>query len=183
MVGVINPNETFTLDAQIQAAGDSTFQVKPGDPIPAEGTASLHTVSATSTPTAGASSGGGGGHKLSGGAIAGIVVGAVAFLAICAALFFYIGRVKSLKEMVHRRDATVAKSTDPNGGNYGHSQPGSPGYPPAPFSPSHNQAEYGGQLPAYGQHNATDSHPSGWMSPPMTPGHMSMGSGGSPQPQ
>ncbi|KAJ4347878.1 uncharacterized protein N0V89_009250 [Didymosphaeria variabile] len=150
MVGVINPNDTQTLDKQIIAAKDATFMVKPGDPIPAEASASLH-ASATATAAPSSHSG----HTLSGGAIAGIVVGGIAFLAICAALFFYVGRTKSLKEVIKHREAV--KSPAPTDGHFPHS----PGYSPLPFSPNMQHAEMGmggQQLPAYGQHNATDSH-------------------------
>lgn len=185
MVGVINPNDTQTLDKQIQAASEASYQLKPGDPVPAEGSSSLTmTTSPTSTPTSTPNNTvTSHPHTLSGGAIAGIVVGAVAFLVICAALFFFVGRAKSLKEALNRNDATVAKSMPQDGGAYAPtSQPGSPGQPPAaftpptPFSPSQTYAEHGGQLPAYGQHHATDPHP-GWSSPTMVPPH------GSPQPQ
>ncbi|KAF2688823.1 hypothetical protein K458DRAFT_400942 [Lentithecium fluviatile CBS 122367] len=175
MVGVINPNSSQSLDAQSQAAKDSTFMVKPGDPIPKEGSATLSATglssTATSAPTSNTESHG---VHLSGGAIAGIVVGAVAFLALCAALFFYVGRTKSLKEMMHRKDATVVRTGQEEAGPgwNGSQHPGSPGFPPQPFSPAHSHAEFytggGATLPPYGQHNATDSHPSGWMSPTQT---------------
>ncbi|KAL1601459.1 hypothetical protein SLS60_006374 [Paraconiothyrium brasiliense] len=154
MVGVINPNSTQTLQQQIDSAKDSTFQVKPGDPIPAEGTASLH-ASATASPTATPNSHSS--HTLSGGGIAGIVVGGIAFLAICAALFFYVGRTKSLKDVIKHRESTAVKSPAPTDSHFPHS----PGYAPLPFSPDMQHAEMGmgaQQLPAYGQHNATDAH-------------------------
>ena len=156
MVGVINPNDTQTLDKQIIAAKEATFQVKPGDPIPGEATSSLLGPTASSNPSS--SGNGSHGHTLSGGAIAGIVVGGVAFLAICAALFFYVGRTKSLKEVIKHKEVT---SPNPNNGGFG--GPQSPGFPPTPqaFSPNMGHAEMGGQLPMYGQHNATDSHYSG----------------------
>lgn len=167
MIGVINPNETQTFAAQEQAAKDSTFMVKPGDPIPKEGSASLSATgaAATATTTTSATSAPHGVH-LSGGAIAGIVVGAVAFLVLAAALFFYVGRTKSLKEMMHRKDATITRTEPSEAGWNGSQHPGSPGFPPQPpFSPAHSDHGLQGQLPPYGQHNATDSHPSGWMSP------------------
>jgi hypothetical protein len=112
---------------------------------------------------------------LSGGAIAGIVVGAVAFLVICAALFFFVGRTKSLKEVLKRNDATVANKTTPNtpGTEFGTPGPQSPGF--SPFSPTQNHAEYG-NVPPYGQHQVSDPHPAGWQTPTQHPGHMSMNS-------
>lgn len=160
MVGVINPNGTQTLQKQVDAAKEASFQVKPGDPIPAEATSTLYAsttstlyASATAAPT---STGTPHGHSLSGGAIGGIVVGGVAFLAICAALFFYVGRTKSLKEVIKHREATL-KSPGPSDGHFPHSA----GYPPAGFSPDMQHAEAGTNgalLPAYGQHNATDGN-------------------------
>lgn len=168
MIGVINPNETQTFAAQEQAAKDSTFMVKPGDPIPKEGSASLSATGAAATATATNSSAptSHGGVHLGGGAIAGIVIGAVAFLVLAAALFFYVGRTKSLKEMMHRRDATITRTEPSEAGWNGSQHPGTPGFSPQPpFSPAHSEFGPQGQLPPYGQHNATDSHPSGWMSP------------------
>ncbi|KAF2016573.1 hypothetical protein BU24DRAFT_481210 [Aaosphaeria arxii CBS 175.79] len=172
MVGVINPNGTQTLAAQIKAAADADFMVRPNEDIPREGTVSLHTPGETGTPNSNHEQPHG--HKLSGGAIAGIAVGGVVFLVVAAALFFFVGRAKSLKEVLRNKEATVNRV---EGGGAG--LPDMPGSPyNGPFSPMQQQqhqqqrfSEYGG-LPAYGQHHATDSHPSGWTSPQM--GHMSM---------
>jgi hypothetical protein len=143
--------------------------VKPGDPIPKEGSATLSATGVSSSSTSDPSSASTPSHgvHLGGGAIAGIVIGAVAFLVLAAALFFYVGRTKSLKEMMHRKDATVTRPQSDAGHWNGSQHPGSPGFPPSPFSPAHSQGEFGhgANLPPYGQHNATDSHPSGWMSP------------------
>ncbi|KAF2180196.1 hypothetical protein K469DRAFT_730212 [Zopfia rhizophila CBS 207.26] len=181
MIGAINPNEEQTLEKQAQAAREATLQLAPGQEIPPEATGALSKPGSTPTSApnnspsqgAGGNGGNGGHHGLSGGAIAGIVVGGVAFVAICAALFFFVGRTKSLKEVLDRRDATVSKTTPGAGpgtpGDFGN--PGTPGQ--AYFSPTQQQTEFG-NLPPYAQHQVTDSHPSGWASPPMHPGHMSM---------
>ncbi|KAJ4344327.1 hypothetical protein N0V95_006159, partial [Ascochyta clinopodiicola] len=160
MVGAINPNSTQTLAAQIQAAKDADFQLAVGDPVPKEATSTiLNGPTASSTGTHTPSSGG---SHLSGGAIAGIVVGAVAFLVCCAALFFYVGRSKSLKEVIKRQDATAARNSTPG--------------PDMGYMPHDQQApRYGSPAPPYGQHNATDQYPSGWQgSPQMHQGHLSM---------
>lgn len=180
MVGVINPNGTQSLAAQKNYAEDADWKLIPGDPIPEEGQSTLSIPSSTPIPTATLppvvydSDG----SSLSGGAIAGIVVGAVAFLVICAALFFYVGRSKSLKEMLKRQDANAAHA--PGNSEMGHSQygPNAPGLQQAPYgSPNYGQTDYyGNQLPAYGQHNATGTHPSAWTSPSIDPHHMSTGS-------
>jgi hypothetical protein len=181
MVGVINPNSTETLDAQISAAAAADFMVEPGDPIPNEATSTLASPSSTSAPTSSASSApssGRGSHTLSTGAIVGIAIGGVAFLIICAALFFFVGRSKSLKEVIKRQDAT---NTNPHmsqygGSNYGHGGLASPGFTPSAghMSPPPG-SDYGfSSPPQYGQHGVSEQYPSGWGSPPMQQGHLSM---------
>lgn len=161
MVGAINPNSTQTLAAQIQAAKDADFQLAVGDTVPKEASSTIHN-GPTSTSVASSSSSGG--THLSGGAIAGIVVGAVAFLVICAALFFYVGRSKSLKEVIKRQDASAhpdrASTPGPDMGYMPHDQ---------------NVPRYGSPAPPYGQHNVGETYPSGWQgSPQMHQGHLSM---------
>ncbi|CAI6329908.1 unnamed protein product [Periconia digitata] len=173
MVGVINPNSTQTLDAQIKAVKDSSFQVAPGEEIPKEATSTLtNTHGATGTPDP-VNINSNSHHGLSGGVIAGIVVGAVAFLVLCAALFFYVGRAKSLKEMMNKRETTASTPMPGDGhSSYGGPSPypGSPGFPPASiYSANMQQAEYGGQLPPYGQQNVTDQHMSGVFTPMQSP--------------
>jgi hypothetical protein len=170
MVGVINPNDTQTLEAQIDYAKNADFAVAPGEDIPSEGRSTLSNPSPTSTPTSSPSSTPAhpDSHKLSAGAIAGIVVGAVVFLAICAALFFYVGRTKSLKDVLKQKDTTTKAAPSTPGNEY----PSSPGFPGSPFSPHQSMAhqsmsEYGGYHP-----NARESHLSGWTSPHQ--GHLSM---------
>ncbi|EOA88362.1 uncharacterized protein SETTUDRAFT_107372 [Exserohilum turcica Et28A] len=185
MVGAINPNSTQTLASQVHSAAMADFQVAPGEPIPAEASSTL-SAAPTSTGTPPANSGGkGNSHVLSAGAIAGIVVGGVAFLVICAALFFFVGRSKSLKETLKRRDATntmPSHMSQPYGGgaNYGDGGLASPGFQPSrpgyatPPPPGHH-ADYGfGSPPQYGQHAVGEAHPSGWSSPSPQPGHLSM---------
>lgn len=160
MVGAINPNSTQTLASQIQAAKNADFQLAVGDPVPNEATSSILN-GPTSTPESSSSSGG---VHLSGGAIAGIVVGGVAFLAICAALFFFVGRSKSLKEVIKRQDANAntnrTSTPGPDMGYMGHD----------------NQIpRFGSPAPPYGQHNVGEPYPSGWQgSPQMHQGHLSM---------
>lgn len=173
MVGVINPNATQTLAQQIVAAKNADFGIAPGEKIPSEASSTLHAPGPTSPAASSPAShgGSGGSHGLSGGVIAGIVVGALAFLALCAALFFYVGRTKSLKESLNRNEATVKSSGTP-GTDWGQPSPGF--YPGSPYSPRQSQQVEYGLLPGYSQHHATDSHPSGWASPNQ--GHLSMAS-------
>lgn len=102
MVGAINPNETQTLDDQIESAQNVKFGLAPGEPMPKE-------------------DGGGGSseqvHKISTPVMIGVSVGIVVFLCLCAVLFFFIGRNKSLKEVVQRRDGDAMMKPVGAGGN------------------------------------------------------------------
>ncbi|KAH4291061.1 hypothetical protein HBH64_124120 [Parastagonospora nodorum] len=153
MVGVINPNETQTLDKQIQAANMTTHQLAPGESIPLEGgfTTSDSPIpgGSTSTPRQ-ADASHDHSHGLSTAAIVGISVGAGAFLVVCAALFFFVGRLKSLKELIrHHGQGSTAK---PQGVGGVHPEPD---YRQSTFSqsPQSPQGEYppafGRPLPAY----------------------------------
>lgn len=82
MVGVINPQNGSSYSLQQTTAMDAVYQLAPGQAWPAEG----------SQP---ASSSNGHSTSLSGGAIAGIVVGSIAFVAIVAALAFFIARSRA----------------------------------------------------------------------------------------
>src|SRR5690242_5713631 len=145
MVGAINANSTQTLASQIQAAQKADFQIAVGDPIPNEATSTiLNAPTSTPSPAHPPSSG----AHLSGGAIAGIVVGGVAFLVICAALFFYVGRSKSLKEVLKRQDGNGNRSSTPG--------------PDMGFMPHDQVPRYGSPAPAYAQHNVGEQYPSGW---------------------
>ncbi|KAI4689436.1 uncharacterized protein J4E88_002788 [Alternaria novae-zelandiae] len=192
MVGVINPNSTQTLASQVQAAAAADFQLAPGEPVPGEATSTLSNApTSTGAPPPSNGGGHGGGHSLSTGAIVGIVLGGVAFLAICAALFFFVGRSKSLKEVIKQRDGT--NTHDPNmsqqygRSDYGHGGLSSPGFQsPAPgyaTPPPGHYPDYGfNSPPGYGQHNVGEQYPSGWTSPGPQHGHMSMMSNMNGQP-
>jgi hypothetical protein len=162
MVGVINPNSTHTLSKQIESAKASKMQFAPAEAPPSEG-------ESTSTPTPAAHPAShGGSHGLPTGAIVGIVVGGVTFLGVCAALLFFIGRHKSLKDAAKtKEEGSVTKPVGVGGGDPG---PGHPGhmsmasYPPQsphglyphppqggyPQSPQGQYAQdFGSPLPAY----------------------------------
>ncbi|KNG52876.1 extracellular serine-rich protein [Stemphylium lycopersici] len=91
MVGVINPNDTQTLHGQILAAARADYQLAPGDPVPKEASSTL-----TSSPTASSEgdlqSADRSPPALSPSAIAGITVGGVLFLSLCAGLLFFFKR-------------------------------------------------------------------------------------------
>lgn len=101
MIGVINPNETQTLDVQLEYTMNTTTQMVPGDPLPSE------TAKGTSgaTPTAGASSGSTTHHSapLSAGAIAGISIGGAVVVLIAATLLYLCGRRGGLDKAYNRQ--------------------------------------------------------------------------------
>ncbi|KAK3209569.1 hypothetical protein GRF29_69g2210326 [Pseudopithomyces chartarum] len=104
MVGVINPNATTSIAHQRDLALQAAYQLSPGEPFPSEG----ETPSTTTVPSPGANpvtkSG-----RLSGGAIAGIVIACVGVLVLGAAVFWFWGRLKGLSDEVRRKESTVRR--------------------------------------------------------------------------
>jgi hypothetical protein len=107
MVGVINPNSTQTLAGQILAAKNAKSERAPGEQAPTAET------SATPTPHVGSHG------ALTTGMIIGIVIGIVALVGVCAALCFFIGRHKSMKEALKRSDAVAMTKPVGVGGDMG----------------------------------------------------------------
>ncbi|KAA8648092.1 hypothetical protein EYZ11_006162 [Aspergillus tanneri] len=113
MVGVINPNASMTWEAQYKKAKEYPYMLEPGQSPPAEGdTPGSPSSTSTSSPNSTGSSGGGGGSssQLSGGAIAGIVVGVVAFVALLGALFFVLGRNRIYKKWMSSEDGRTERT-------------------------------------------------------------------------
>lgn len=82
----------MTWEEQNKKALKSAIQLAPGESVPAEGDDDSSSDSSSSS------------SKLSGGAIAGIVVGAVAFIAVLVALFFVLGRNRVYKKWMTSQD-------------------------------------------------------------------------------
>lgn len=122
MLGAINPNGSQTLDAQIRNAREEHLQLAPGQPVPNEASSILTTV-----PTAGSSieplPAYGQSSALSGGDIAGIVVGGAAFIAMCVGVAFCSRRRSSVKTAMKRSE--IVSSPYPVG-NYSSHDPRSP---------------------------------------------------------
>ena len=132
MVGVINPNATTSLGEQRNLALKAAYMLQPGEPFPAEGSptpppertsssadpSNTNDYSSSDSPALMTKKK----NALSAGAIAGIVVGAVVFLAIVGLLVFYILRSRALKKQVAWKNSIV-RPYDP------HSQPSSTIFP------------------------------------------------------
>ncbi|KAK2811818.1 hypothetical protein FQN50_001856 [Emmonsiellopsis sp. PD_5] len=98
MVGVINSNESVWKTQRDKAEFDMPYQYSPGEEPPTEG------------ELAGGGAGSGSdsdkpqNHGLSGGAIAGIVIGAVAGVGILGALFYLFGRNQVYRQWLTSED-------------------------------------------------------------------------------
>ena len=124
MVGAINPNATQTVAEQKQLAKAANYMLQPGEPWPSESTPDPFTTSGPS-PTATseapssspAAASGTVEHrhvKISGGTIAGIVVGGVAALILVGALFYLCGRNRTLSDRLGKnRGQEQATHIDP----------------------------------------------------------------------
>lgn len=148
MVGVINPLESQSIDKQIAAAKTAKYQLAPGEALPVEGASSTATAtpSASSTPTV---------HKsLGGGAIAGIVIGGLAVLAIAAALFYFMGRSKTYKDMfkASRGGSDHPGGQSESGDRVGPWKPGPHGTAAAPYQDNPSLSQGGSQSGGYQDH-------------------------------
>ncbi|KAF2826406.1 hypothetical protein CC86DRAFT_394386 [Ophiobolus disseminans] len=140
MVGAINPNSTQTLEKQIEAAKNAKFQYAPGQPMPSEG--------GNTSPSDPSSPQHDRPYKISTIVVIGVAVGIVAFIGMCAALFFFIGRSKSLKEVVRKQDDGAAMKPVGVGGGY--TELGYQHFPQPPQTPHGGYPQdFGTPLPAY----------------------------------
>ncbi|KAE9969420.1 hypothetical protein EG328_006868 [Venturia inaequalis] len=89
MVGVINPAEGQSIDTQKSAAINADYQLVPGQSWPAEGSSPSSQPNSTSPPSKNSKS-----QKVSGGAIAGIVIGILLATVLTAALVFFVRRTR-----------------------------------------------------------------------------------------
>jgi hypothetical protein len=148
-------NATTPLQTQIDLAKNSTYMLQPGDRFPSEGSQSSEVYTSTSptaTSTTGSStasstatsSSSGGGSTFPKGAIAGISVGVVAIIGLAAALCFFVGRARTLKETVNRQSIMPSMASF-GAGAPGHLSPAGPSPPPPPPPPPS-----GPSLDAYG---------------------------------
>ncbi|KAJ6179777.1 hypothetical protein N7519_010238 [Penicillium mononematosum] len=118
MVGVINPNKTQTWETQYARALKYPYMLLPGQPMPAEGGGS-----GSGGDQSGDDDSSGGKHGLSTGAIAGIAVAAVVFVALLVALFFVLGRNRVYSQWMSSEDGRTERTARwalfNHGGPYG----------------------------------------------------------------
>ncbi|KAH0543122.1 hypothetical protein FGG08_002548 [Glutinoglossum americanum] len=143
----VGKNASVSLAAQKQAAKDSQFMLQPGEDFPAEGGTSTSTKSSTATSTSAATStaaastaaAAAASHPvLSSGAIAGIAIGSSVVVLMAAALFFLLGRQRTLDDVIKKRESYSTSGPDMRhasmGGNYGS------GFTPGSMSGSNSDA-------------------------------------------
>ncbi|KAF2716813.1 hypothetical protein K431DRAFT_234530 [Polychaeton citri CBS 116435] len=167
MLGAINVVNQSEIATQIALARKANYMIEPGEPLPAEVSASVaslastatrtvtvsatpssasSTTSALVTPTAASSD-----HhdhhssSLSAGAIAGIAIGAALVLILAAGLFFLLGRTKTLADALRGKHNNNSNN-DNNAGNNNQTQP--PNGQPQMTYPNHHNS----MLPPYAQH-------------------------------
>lgn len=121
MVGVINPNSSISLNTQKQEASQSHFMLAPGQPFPSE----AEMPSGDVNPTPKSTSSAGSGHpsatatassgRLSTGGIAGIVVAGVVVAVLAAAVFFLLGRNKTMLKFMRGNQHQAPGPQNPPG--------------------------------------------------------------------
>ncbi|CAG8959984.1 hypothetical protein HYFRA_00012701 [Hymenoscyphus fraxineus] len=129
MIGVVNPNATWSYEAQFGFTQKAVIYLSPGETFPEEKAASstvLRTTTATgasTTPTSAPAATSSApavvpaehSHGLSTGAIVGIVIGGVAVLVLGAAVAWMCGRQRTVKEIM--RQSQQPPSHNPNNHN------------------------------------------------------------------
>lgn len=176
MVGVINPNSSTSLQAQKQAAEDSSFMLLPGEKWPDEATdpmasddasstsasSTADATTATNSDDSSSSSSSSGSSGLSTGAIAGIAVGGTVLVIGAAALLFFCGRAS------RRRHAAQQQQQQPL-----MQQGGMPGQPPFSPGPNSGHMSYVQPYPDMNKHMSVQSMS---MHSPALPGYVPAGS-------
>lgn len=165
MVGVINPNDTQTLEVQIEYTMNTTTQMVPGDPLPSETAAGTPGATSTSGTSSGSGSHSHSSSPLSAGAIAGIAIGGAVVVLIAATLLYLCGRRGGLDKAYNRqsRHAMAPPPVSEVKYNAGAKSPGQETFTTTAYSvtPSndpyqHQQQGHTSQgVPGYSVHNGS----------------------------
>lgn len=101
MVGVINPNSTWTLEAQEEVVKKADFQLEPGQPLPKESASPKIPTSVAGSPYGASPSASPKpeANGLTAGPIAGIAIGSIAVLVLAGVLIYLCGRLGKAKAM------------------------------------------------------------------------------------
>ncbi|TVY22544.1 putative GPI-anchored cupredoxin [Lachnellula hyalina] len=183
MVGVVNPNSSWTYEAQFNYTQNATIEFSPLEYFPKEEAPTRTTTAtgATATPTAVSTSSSAATtssapaltaeHKssISTGAIVGIAIGGVAVIALAGALIYMCGRQRTVKQLL--RQSQPAPTPQPS------YLANSPGMSEAQYAnmykgPAHGTTHYSGQ--SYGGPPATETESYRSISPPPPNEHTHM---------
>ena len=187
MVGVVNPNSTFSYKAQFDFTQNATITLSPGEGFPEETaparvSRTTTATGATTTPTSGpevsspapaATTTAAVEHShssLSTGAIVGIAIGAFAVLVLAAALLYMCGRQRTIKEIVRQ-----SQPPPPNHNSY---MPSSPGLSEAHYSNMHKSPMMSAHSPGHPYSTTGDHSSYRSASPPIDERTQMMGMAG-----
>ncbi|KAI5253984.1 hypothetical protein E4T42_02553 [Aureobasidium subglaciale] len=158
MIGSINQNATYTLQAQLDSINSSDIMLQPGQQVPEESIPTSTSAPSTSHH----------GVTLSGGAIAGIVIAGVAVLALACALFWFVGRHRTLKHTLNSQSSHSAHSGAVESWVDSTHPPSTVGGPPSARPPSYGPDAGGYMVPMDGaKHWDYSNQRQSYM--PMTP--------------
>ncbi|KAH7153789.1 hypothetical protein DER46DRAFT_663480 [Fusarium sp. MPI-SDFR-AT-0072] len=120
MMGVVNPLKNETLEDWLKKADNVDYQLRPGEPFPKEQGLNTSTTSAIPEPTTSGQTGSSSyhpanGNSLSGGAIAGIVIGGAVVLLLIIGVIYLCGRRGGFNEAYRKAFGNNAMPSNLNG--------------------------------------------------------------------
>jgi hypothetical protein len=133
MIGVINPNDTWTLEEHLKRVEEAEFELTPEEDWPSEqekpddynttydknSTAPAGTSQSDQSDDKAKTDGGDHGHNLSAGAIAGISIGSAAVLILAGGLIYLCGRRGGINN-AHRKSGASFQPNTMGSFNVGH---------------------------------------------------------------
>lgn len=176
MIGVINPNATFTFAQQLNYTQNATMEFSPLESFPVEAiptrtttatgaptsastssaSSATTTAAVATTPTSSKSS------SLGTGPIVGIAIGGFAVVVLAAALIYMCGRQKTVTEILNRQSMAPSNHNSYMPATAGMSEAQ---YPNVAKTPAMSDGRFSGYGPGGGTMTETESYRS--MSPPI----------------